>query len=153
MLVRNAMLQEEVFAKEEEQAAKRAKVAALRKDKPDPMAVKVHNEKMATRFNEIQKFDRDYLDVAGVSPIRCRHEIDLYGVKSGLGKFNPIMVENINKLPEPEDFEHPEILKNMAAKSAKKEAKDPKSAQKKVEKSPVPAPGKVKTPSKLILTN
>lgn len=86
---------------------------------------------MASRFNEIQKFDRDYLDVAGVSPIRCRHEIDLYGVKSGLGKFNPIMVENINKLPEPEDFEDPEILKRNAAKSAKKEAKDPKSAQKK----------------------
>lgn len=106
---------------------------------------------MASRFNEIQKFDRDYLDVAGVSPIRCRHEIDLYGVKSGLGKFNPIMVENINKLPEPEDFEDPEILKRNAAKSAKKDAKDPKSAKK--EKAPLPAPGKVKTPSKLVLTN
>jgi hypothetical protein len=90
--------------------------------------------------------------VAGVSPIRCRHEIDLYGVKSGLGKFNPIMVENINKLPEPEDFEHPDILKQNAAKSAKKDAaKDPKSAKK--EAPPKPAPGKCKTPSKLVLTN
>jgi hypothetical protein len=77
----------------------------------------------------------------------------LYGVKSGLGKFNPIMVENINKLPEPEDFEDPEILKRNAAKSAKKNAKDPKSASKVVEKSPVPPPGKLKTPSKLVLTN
>jgi hypothetical protein len=24
---------------------------------------------------------------------------------SGLGKFNPIMVENINKIPEPEEYE------------------------------------------------
>lgn len=66
---------------------------------------------MATQFNQNQKFDKDYVDLSGVSPIRCRHEIDLYGVKSGLGKFNPIMVENINKLPEPEEFEDPNILK------------------------------------------
>ena len=106
MLVRNCMQQEEVFAQQEEDAKKKAAIHALKKSK-DPKAIFVHNERMATRFNEIQKFDRDYLDVAGVSPIRCRHEIDLYGVKSGLGKFNPIMVENINKLPEPEDFEDP----------------------------------------------
>lgn len=77
----------------------------------------------------------------------------MYGVKSGLGKFNPIMVENINKLPEPEDFEDPEILRRTAAKSAKKAGKEPKSAQKKIEKSPLPAAGKVKTPYKLVLTN
>ena len=59
---------------------------------------------MSTVFNQKQKLDRDYLDVSGVSPIKNRHEIDLYGVKSGLGKFNPIMVENINKIPEPEEY-------------------------------------------------
>jgi hypothetical protein len=79
---------------------------------------------MATRFNEIQKFDRDFIDVSGVSPIRCRHEIDLYGIKSGLGKFNPIMVENINKLPEPEDYENPKLLK--AAKSSAKKSSSQK---------------------------
>jgi len=62
----------------------------------------------------------DFKDVSGVSPIRCRHEIDLYGVKSGLGKFNPIMVENINKIPEPEEFEDPAILnKHKGGKRAK----------------------------------
>ena len=75
------MKQEQVFAQAEEDAKKKAKVAAMKKPKADPKAVQVHNERMASRFNEIQKFDRDYLDVPGVSPIRCRHEIDLYGVK------------------------------------------------------------------------
>jgi hypothetical protein len=32
-------------------------------------------------------------------------------LKDGIGKFNPIMVENINKIPEEEDFEDPLILK------------------------------------------
>jgi hypothetical protein len=59
----------------------------------------------------------------------------LYGVKSGLGKFNPIMVENINKLPEPEEFEDPKILnKNKSrAKTAGKSVE--KSAQKSGRKS------------------
>jgi hypothetical protein len=46
-----------------------------------------------------------------VSPIACRHKVDLYGLKDSIGVFNPIMVENINKLPEPEDYEDPAVLK------------------------------------------
>lgn len=105
---------------------------------------------MANRFNQIQKFDKDWAEVPGVSPIRCRHEMDLYGVKSGLGKFNPIMVENVNKLLEPEDYEDNKG-KPAESKSAKKDDKSSKSAKKEA-----PAPPKEKekkTPSKLILTN
>ena len=39
MLVRNVMKQEEVFAQAEEDAKKKAKVAALRKPKADPKAI------------------------------------------------------------------------------------------------------------------
>jgi len=66
---------------------------------------------MADKFNQKSKLDRDFLEVSGVSPIRCRHEYDLYGVKSGIGKFNPIMVENLNKIPEDGDFLGPNELK------------------------------------------
>ena len=54
--------------------------------------------------------------MSGVSPIRYWHEIDLYGIKSGLGKFVPILVENENKIPEPEEFEDPDRLKEMKSK-------------------------------------
>lgn len=70
-------------------------------------------------FNPRQKLDRNYEEVSGVSPIRLRHETDLYGLKDGIGKFNPIMVENINKLPEEEEYEDPDILKKRK-KSAEK---------------------------------
>ena len=103
------MKKEDAFGKEQEEAEKKKKIAAQKKPK-DPEAVKAHNENMANRFNEIQKFDRDWAEVPGVSPIRCRHEVDLYGVKSGVGKFNPIMVENVNKLLEPEDYEDAKTL-------------------------------------------
>lgn len=66
--------------------------------------LKAHNEFLSTEFNKKSKLDRDYLDVPGVSPIKCRHEVNLYGVKDGIGYFNPIMVENINKMPEDEEF-------------------------------------------------
>ena len=56
--------------------------------------------------------------MSGVSPIACRHPVDLYGLKDSLGVFNPIMVENVNKIPEPEDFEDPAVLNKM--KSAEK---------------------------------
>lgn len=64
-------------------------------------------------FNQKQKLDRDFLDVPGVSPLRFRHDIDLYGTKSGLGQFNPIMVENINKIPDIYDCEDPRMLNDM----------------------------------------
>ena len=145
------MKKDDAFGKEQEEDKKRKKVLEQKKAK-NPEAVKHHNEAMANRFNQVQKFDKDWPEVPGVSPIRCRHEIDLYGVKSGIGKFNPIMVENINKLLEEEDHEPvPNPQKGMSAsKSAKKEAGG-KSAKK--EKAAPAAPKEKKTPSKLVLTN
>jgi hypothetical protein len=35
--------------------------------------------------NPRKGFDRDYEKSSGVSPIKFRHEIDLYGCKSGVG--------------------------------------------------------------------
>ena len=67
---------------------------------------------MATKTNPTSGFDRDFQTQSGVSPIRYRHQIDLYGTKIGLGVFNPIMVENINKLPDLMDYEDPEFLKS-----------------------------------------
>ena len=67
---------------------------------------------MATKTNPTTGFDRDFQTQSGVSPIRYRHQIDLYGTKIGLGVFNPIMVENINKLPDLMDYEDPEFLKS-----------------------------------------
>ena len=58
--------------------------------------------------------------MSGVSPIRNRPEIDLYGVKSGLGINNPILLENINKIPGPEDYEDPELLKKRGYTSPPK---------------------------------
>jgi hypothetical protein len=67
---------------------------------------------MATKTNPTMGFDRDFQTQSGVSPIRYRHQVDLYGTKIGLGVFNPIMVENINKLPDLMEYEDPEFLKS-----------------------------------------
>ena len=104
MIIRTAIKKEENFGKDYEKW-KESQIKAGNKRPKKPEAVKAHNEMMSTVFNQKQRLDRDYLDVSGVSPIKNRHEIDLYGLKSGLGKFNPIMVENINKIPEPEEYE------------------------------------------------
>jgi len=89
------------------------------------------------------------MGVSGVSPIRLRHEIDLYGTKIGIGKHNPIMVENLYRFPDPHEFEHPDALEKMKGvehtKAAAPNDKTPKpKAAKTMEK---------KTPSKLVLTN
>jgi len=60
---------------------------------------KAHMQRQANRVNQIAKFDNELDLASGVSPIKCRHPIDLYGTKCGIGKFNPIMVENINRIP------------------------------------------------------
>ena len=39
----------------------------------------------STFVNPRKGFDRDYEKSSGVSPIKFRHEIDLYGCKSGVG--------------------------------------------------------------------
>lgn len=89
-------------------------------------------------------------------------------MKDGIGVFNPIMVENINKLPEPEDYEDPAVLKRQKSNEKKKMvSKSPlKSSQKPniAEKSKSPAKpaasskltGKLdrkNTAPKLVLTN
>ena len=73
-------------------------------------AKKAHYDAMANRLNPSNKLDKVFQEASGVSPIQNRHPIDLYGTKIGLGLHNPIMVENINKLPEPEEFEDPAVL-------------------------------------------
>jgi hypothetical protein len=83
---------------------------------------------MATRVNQTSKLDKDYDFVSGVSPIRFRHETNIYGTGCGLGKFLPIMVENLNKLPEPEDYKNPDDIskkkeKGILKKEDKKEDK------------------------------
>lgn len=42
----------------------------------------------------------------------------MYGVKSGLGSLNPILLENINRIPEPEEYEDPDVLKKMGNKKS-----------------------------------
>lgn len=86
----------------------RAKPGEKKKD--ELKAYKVHFNEMSTKFNHDQRLNRDHEDVSGVSPIRHRHDLDLYGVKNGLGKFNPIMVENINKIPDIYDYEAPDMI-------------------------------------------
>ena len=122
-------------------------------------ALKVHNEKMATDFNKVQKLDRDYEDVSGVSPIRYRHKVNLYGLESGIGQFCPIMVENLTRMPEPEEYEDPAILAKNKDKSPLKETKKTNEPKEK-SKSPAPAAPakdkkdeKKKKPAKLVVTN
>ena len=70
---------------------------------------------------QIAALDRDFANAPGVSPIRYRHHTDLYGVLSGVGFLNPIMVQNLLKNPEPEEYMPEEDLKKIG-KSAKKES-------------------------------
>jgi hypothetical protein len=65
---------------------------ALASDPKDIKKIKLHQEAMATQLNQVAAMDRDFMNAPGVSPIRMRHPMDLYGSKSGIGHFNPIMV-------------------------------------------------------------
>lgn len=147
MLIRHAHKKEEAFGKEYELFKKAQEKAGNRRPK-DEKAVKAHNVAMADKFNQGAKLDRDFLDVSGVSPIRCRHEYDLYGVKSGIGKFNPIMVENINKIPEEEDFLDNATLKKKAAQKEKSAAKGAEKGEKKKEEKAPAKPAEKKPPGK-----
>lgn len=120
MLTRQIIKQEENFGAEYERFKEQQKKKGVSKPK-DLKAAKAHHELQMNKFNQKQKLDRNFEEVSGVSPIGCRHPVDLYGIKDSIGIFNPIMVENINKLPEPEDYEDPMVLKKQ------------KSAQKKVD--------------------
>ena len=72
---------------------------------------------MATQFNQIQQLDRDFKEASGVSPIRYRHDIDLYGISCGMGSLAPILLENLNRLPDPEEYEDPRVIKKKDRKS------------------------------------
>lgn len=113
MLIRAVLKQEEAFG-----SGKKEKGEHSHKSK-DPKAVKVHNENMSTQFNQIQQLDRDFKEASGVSPIRYRHDIDLYGVSCGMGSLAPILLENLNRLPDAVEYEDPRVLKKDAAKAAK----------------------------------
>ena len=69
---------------------------------------------------QIAALDRDFANAPGVSPIRCRHHTDIYGVLSGVGFPNPIMVQNLLKNPEPEEYMPADDLAKIG-KSAKKD--------------------------------
>jgi hypothetical protein len=62
--------------------------------------LKHHHSGQKNRALPDRRLDRNYEEVSGVSPIKTRHPVDLLGFKCGGGQFNPIMVENVNKLPE-----------------------------------------------------
>ena len=121
MLTRNIIKQEENFGAAYEKFQKDQKKLGVTKPK-DPKAIRAHNEDQMNKFNQKQKLDRNFEEVSGVSPIACRHPVDLYGLKNSIGVFNPIMVENINKLPEPEEYEDPVVLKKMKSAEKKKNA-------------------------------
>lgn len=90
-------MKQEIFGDNEE-----LKPAGVKKQL-DKKVLEVHEVKESNNVNPTRKFNSDYMIAQGVSPLKCRHPIDLYGVKSGVGCFNPIMVENINKKPEKRD--------------------------------------------------
>lgn len=89
---------------------------------PIPAEVKkAHANVQTSQVNQNAKLDRDYEFATGVSPIRFRHEIDLYGTKIGVGKFNPIMVENLHRFPDPEEYQHGVMNKDKQNKEKEKE--------------------------------
>ena len=110
MLIRNQQKRDENYGKKYEKMAVKERAKPGQKQEKELKAYKAHYADMGTRFNQDQRLDRDHEDVSGVSPIRHRHDVDLYGVKNGLGKFNPIMVENVNRIPDIYDYDAPEAI-------------------------------------------
>lgn len=92
--------------------------------------MKAHHEREGNRYAPTKKLDGNYLNVSGVSPIRCRHEIDLYGTKDGTGKFNPIMVQNLHSRAGHELFQTLNEKVNQTPTKSDKKNGDPKSAGK-----------------------
>lgn len=84
-----------------------------KKQKSVSNIVKRHATSQGARVNKSRRLDRDYENVAGKSPIRVRHEQDLFGNKCGVSQFNPILVENHNKIVHEDDYEDPEMLRKM----------------------------------------
>jgi len=87
----------------------------------DPKLFREHTALMSKKLmadtTKMISFDRDMFTIVGNSPIKggtCT--MDLYGVKSGLAHFNPIMVENVQGLPKLEEVEDVNELKKMGLK-------------------------------------
>ena len=146
------------YIKEEEKHAKQDKTAPIEllKEK-DAAKLKEHKEALTNQLAKASALDRDYQNVSGLSPIKGRHPVDLYGVKSGLSYMNPIMLENINRIPEPEDFEDPVMLAKMGYKSPSKVEKSPLGASQAGNQSQMKGAAGDKTaqkgPQKLVVTN
>ena len=75
--------------------------------------MKKHATAQGNLTNKARRLDREYENASGVSPIRARNEIDLFGLKCGINQNTPILVENVNKIPEPVDYVDPEMLRKM----------------------------------------
>ena len=127
MLIRNQQKRDENFGKKYEKMAVKERAKPGQKQEKELKAYKAHYAEIGTRFNHDQRLDRDHEDVSGVSPIRHRHDVDLYGVKNGLGKFNPIMVENVNKIPDIYDYEAPEVVEQYERSLSKSRSPSRKS--------------------------
>lgn len=79
----------------------------------------------------------------------------MYGTESGVGHFNPVMVQNLLRIPEPEEFENPDKLSKTKPKEAtgKSAEKAPAKSATKTAKAPSLANSSQRGPSKLVLTN
>ena len=125
MLIRNQQKKDENFGKKYEKLQVKERARPGEKKDKELKAYKAHCAELSTKFNHDQRLDRDHEDVSGVSPIRHRHNVDLYGVKNGLGKFNPIMVENINKIPDIYDYAAPEVVKEFNQDKSRSRSRSP----------------------------
>ena len=81
-------------------------------------AVKTHQENQTSKLNPTIGFDRSYKDASGVSPIRCRMNIDLYGTGDGMGEFNPILVAG-NRGTEKKDGSNSRVSPSPVRKDTK----------------------------------
>jgi Ca2+-binding EF-hand superfamily protein len=78
LLTREILKDEEDFAHVDSQKPNGNQ--SSEKPKKDLKALKAHNERIGNKVAPTLKLDALYMNVSGVSPIRCRHPIDLYGV-------------------------------------------------------------------------
>ena len=158
MIVRNFLRYEEENS--EPDIKKKEEVKDPHKLTSEQKNRQAHFQREADKFAPTKKLNSNYMNVSGISPISCRHEIDLYGTKSGIGKFNPIMVENVYQRPPESLFDKP-VNKKINAKSITPKKDGQKSAEKSAEKKPFIKPSKLNkensttkpSKAKLVLTN
>ena len=114
MLIRQKLKREEEFGPKGDKTVDFNPYPTVeRKRQENAKVVKKHAKYHGDQQTKTHRLDREYENAPGVSPVRARHEIDLFGFKCGVGKTNPILVENVNKIPEPPDYVDPEMLRKM----------------------------------------